>query len=104
VRISDQGVASATTNTTQQIGGAVSTALLNTFAASALASYVAHHPADPMAQANAALHSYATAYWWSAGFFAFGAVVTVLLFHGKNAGRPATDAAPPDGRIRAGSP
>jgi EmrB/QacA subfamily drug resistance transporter len=96
VRISDQGVASATTNTTQQIGGAVSTALLNTLAATALGSYLTHHPADPLAQANAALHSYATAYWWSAGFFAFGAVVTGLLFHGKNASRPATDAAPPE--------
>jgi EmrB/QacA subfamily drug resistance transporter len=80
VQMSDQGVASATANTSQQIGGSISTALLNTLAASAATSYAAHHLTDPLVQANAMLHSYATAYWWSASFFAAGAIVTVLLF------------------------
>jgi hypothetical protein len=40
--------------------------------------------------ANAALHSYATAYGWSAGFFAAGALVTVLLFRRKGASLPAS--------------
>jgi hypothetical protein len=89
VQMSDQGVASATANTTQQVGGSISTALLNTLAASAATSYAQHHPTDPLVTANAALHSYATAYSWSAGFFAFGALVTVLLFRRHRASLPA---------------
>jgi EmrB/QacA subfamily drug resistance transporter len=85
VRMTDQGVASATANTTQQVGGSISTALLNSLVAGAATRYALSHPTDPLVQANAALHSYATAYWWSAGFFAFGAIVTVLLFRRKAA-------------------
>ena len=36
--------------------------------------------------ANAAIASYATAYWWGAGFFAFGAVVAALLFRRRGQG------------------
>jgi MFS family permease len=39
----DAGVASALVNTTQQVGGSLGTALLNTFATSATASYIATH-------------------------------------------------------------
>jgi hypothetical protein len=95
VQMADQGVASATTNTTQQIGGSISTALLNTLAASAATNYAVHHLTDPSVQANAALHSYATTYWWSAGFFAFGALLTALLFRRKHASLPATAHAAP---------
>jgi EmrB/QacA subfamily drug resistance transporter len=96
VRMSDQGVASATTNTSQQIGGAISTALLNSLANSAAATYVAQRLGDPLAQADAALQGYHTAFWWSAGFYAVGAVVTALLFRRKDAGSvvPAPAAAP----------
>jgi EmrB/QacA subfamily drug resistance transporter len=90
VQMTDQGVASATVNTSQQVGGSISTALLNTLAVSAATSYAAHHSTDPLVTANAALHSYATAYWWSAGFFAAGALVTVLLFRRKRASLPAS--------------
>ncbi|WP_433179635.1 MFS transporter [Actinoallomurus sp. CA-150999] len=83
VQASDQGVASATVNTTQQVGGSVSTALLNTLATSAATRYAKHHLTDPQVKANAALHSFSTAYWWSAGFFAFAVLVTVLLFRRK---------------------
>ena len=88
VQMADQGVASATANTTQQIGGSISTALLNTLAAGAATSYAAHHLTDPLVRANATLHSYATAFWWAAGFFAFGAIVTVLLFRRNRASGP----------------
>jgi EmrB/QacA subfamily drug resistance transporter len=88
VRMSDQGVASATANTAQQIGGAISTALLNSLANSAAALYVERHLGNPLVQAYAALHSYSTAYWWSAGFFAVGTVVTGLLFRRRGAGEP----------------
>jgi EmrB/QacA subfamily drug resistance transporter len=89
VPMSDQGVASATANTSQQIGGAISTALLNSLANSAAAGYVAVHLGNPLVQADAALHSYSTAYGWSAGFFAVGTVVTGLLFRRRGAGEPA---------------
>jgi hypothetical protein len=65
--MSDQGVASATMNTTQQIGGAISTALLNSLVNAAAVTYAAAQPSDPLVQADAALHSYDTAFWWSAG-------------------------------------
>ncbi|MPY62112.1 MFS transporter [Streptomyces spongiae] len=83
VEAQDQGVASAAVNTTQQVGGSIGTALLNTLAASAATDYAKDHMSDPLVKANAALHSYEVAYWWSAGFFAFALIVTVLLFRGK---------------------
>ncbi|MDN0200143.1 MFS transporter [Streptomyces sp. S.PNR 29] len=92
VQASDQGVASASVNTTQQIGGSISTALLNTLAASAATDYAQDHLNDPLVKANAALHSYEVAYWWSAGFFAFAVIVTVLLFRSrKSASAPAEE-------------
>ena len=89
VPMRDQGVASATVNTAQQIGGAISTALLNTLATSAAAAYVALHLQDPLVQVDAALHSYVVAYWWAAGFYAAAALITVLLFRGNRNNRPA---------------
>ncbi|MCU1446898.1 MAG: Puromycin resistance protein pur8 [Cryobacterium sp.] len=75
------GVASAMVNTSQQVGGSIGTALLNTLAATAAADYVASHlPATAGVAAQAAVTSYATAYWWGAGFFAVGAVNAALLF------------------------
>ncbi|MFF8904731.1 MFS transporter [Streptomyces olivaceoviridis] len=101
VRASDQGVASAAVNTTQQVGGSISTALLNTLATSAATDYAKHHLSDPLVKANAALHSYTVAYWWSAGFFAFAVLVTVLLFRArKRASLPAEDA---EGQAQAGA-
>ncbi|MFM9442838.1 MFS transporter [Streptomyces acidiscabies] len=77
----DAGVASAAVNTMQQIGGSIGTALLNTLAASAATNYLdGRNAGDKLVQAHAALESYSTAYWWSAGFFAVGAVITLLLY------------------------
>jgi hypothetical protein len=56
VRSEDAGVASATVNTMQQVGGSVGTALLSTVAASATSSVTASHATDAMAQA--AVHGY----------------------------------------------
>ena len=83
VQASDQGVASAAVNTTQQVGGAISTALLNTLAATAATNYAKDHLTDPLVKAKAALHSYEVAYWWSAAFFAAAVIITVLLFRAK---------------------
>ena len=42
-----------------------------------------HHPATKLAlqtlETTATLHGYAVAFWWAAGFFAAGAIVTFLL-------------------------
>ncbi|MDO9396212.1 MAG: MFS transporter [Herbiconiux sp.] len=92
------GVASAMVNTSQQVGGSIGTALLNTLAATAAADYVSTHlPATSAVAASAAVHSYSTAYWWGAGFFFFGAVLTALLYrrrgHGVSLANPTGAAA-----------
>jgi EmrB/QacA subfamily drug resistance transporter len=75
----DAGVASAMVNTGQQIGGSIGTALLSTLAASAASSYgAAHRPAADLV-AQAAVHGYTTAFTWSAGIFAVGALASWLL-------------------------
>lgn len=95
------GVASAMVNTSQQVGGSIGTALLNTLAATAATNYVAANlPATVAVAAEAAVQSYAVAYWWGAGFFFTGAVVAALLFrrmgHGVSLANPhGTDAAAP---------
>lgn len=76
----DAGVASAMVNTSQQVGGSIGTALLNTLATSAAADYLAGRRPTPAAVAQAQLESYSTAYWWSAGFFAVGLLLTVILY------------------------
>jgi EmrB/QacA subfamily drug resistance transporter len=81
------GVASAMVNTSQQVGGSIGTALLNTLAATAATNYVAAHlPATPAVAMNAAIQSYAVAYWWGAGFFAFGAFLSAFLFRRRGQG------------------
>jgi len=81
----DQGVASATVNTMQQVGGSIGTALFNTEAASAAAGYARGHPRLPNLPAHAAVHSYNTAYVWAASFFTGGLLLTVFLYR---RGRP----------------
>jgi EmrB/QacA subfamily drug resistance transporter len=90
IHLDDAGVASATVNTMQQVGGSIGTALLNTLAASAASSYLVGKTSSPSVLAQAQLHSYSTAYWWSAGFFAFGALATVLLYR-KGRSVPSAD-------------
>jgi hypothetical protein len=63
--------------------------LLNTLATSAAAAYVAQHLQNPLVQVDAALHSYVVAYWWAAGFYAAGALITVLLFRRNRDNGPA---------------
>jgi len=81
------GVASAMVNTSQQVGGSVGTALLNTLAATAAANYVAANlPATQQVAADAAVASYSVVYWWAAGFYAFGAILAALLFRRRGDG------------------
>ncbi len=84
----DAGVASAMVNTTQQVGGSVGTALLNTLATSAVTSYLATRQPNPQVLSEAAVHGYTTAFWWSAGIFLVGAAVAAALLR---PGVPAID-------------
>ena len=91
----DAGVASATVNTAQQIGGSVGTALLSTLFADAVSAFAA--PAGTPAQlvaAEAAVHGYTVAFWWAAGILAAGAIVTALLFERGRASAHEPGAAP----------
>jgi disulfide bond formation protein DsbB len=90
VHHSDAGVASAMINTVQQIGGSVGTALLSSFAASAATDQMAGKTPTPQLAAEAALASYHTVFWWSAGFFLLAAIAAAVLF------RPGPLAVDPD--------
>jgi EmrB/QacA subfamily drug resistance transporter len=79
LRPHDAGVGSATLNTSQQIGGSIGTALLNTLAASAATAYLVGRVTDPANIKAAALHSYTTAFLWSSLIFLVGAVAAGLV-------------------------
>jgi EmrB/QacA subfamily drug resistance transporter len=90
VETRDAGVASALVNTMQQVGGSIGTALLSTIAASAATSYEQSHPG---ALGAAAVHSYTTAFWWSAAIFAAAGGITAVLLR-SGATQRAPEAAP----------
>jgi EmrB/QacA subfamily drug resistance transporter len=81
----DAGVASATVTVGQQLGASVGTALLNTIFTGAVTTYLAAHLTAarligrPALTALALAHGYDTAFWWTAGIFAAGAVVSGAL-------------------------
>ncbi|MGX7678072.1 MFS transporter [Jatrophihabitans sp. DSM 45814] len=78
----DAGVASAMLNTTQQIGGSLGTALLNTLYASAVTGFLASHVAavggEQQLQLQAYIHGYRVAFAVGAVLL-LGALVTVVL-------------------------
>jgi EmrB/QacA subfamily drug resistance transporter len=75
----DAGVASATLNTSQQIGGSLGTALLNTIFATAVAGAVAAHGHGPASLASAQVHGYHVGATFSAGVLAAAAVIAFAL-------------------------
>ena len=81
----DAGVASATVTVGQQLGASVGTSLLNTIFTAAVTSYTAAHLASARVIGRQALtglalvHGYDTAFWWTAGIFAAGAVIAGAL-------------------------
>lgn len=83
----DTGVASAMVNTSQQIGGSLGTALLNTVAATATATYAtAHTSLGDMVQPFAMTHGFTVAFKFSAGLLFLGAVVLFFFINiGKDA-------------------
>jgi EmrB/QacA subfamily drug resistance transporter len=87
----DVGITSATTNTSQQIGASVGTALLNTIAATATAAYLTTHARSSAVVAQATVHGFAVASAWAAGSLTLGAVVGGILINahpGRENDRP----------------
>lgn len=94
----DAGVASAVLNTAQQIGGALGTALLNTVAVTATASYFQANMIDPTDPANAGAvafgltDGFVAAFTWSAGFMILGAIIWVFMINADKDTLAANDA------------
>jgi hypothetical protein len=93
VRPADSGIASALVNTSQQIGGSVGTALLNTLATTAAASFARSHATAVAVLARATVHGNSVAFWAGAGVFAGGSVVCGLIVCGRTP-QPTPDADP----------
>jgi EmrB/QacA subfamily drug resistance transporter len=87
----DVGITSATTNTSQQIGASIGTALLNTIAATATAAYLVDHAHGPDVVARATVHGFAVASAWAAGSLVAAAVVGGILIN-ADPGRVAEEA------------
>jgi EmrB/QacA subfamily drug resistance transporter len=108
----DAGVASATVTVGQQLGASVGTSLLNTIFASAVTSYLAAHLVSARLIGRQALtglalvHGYDTAFWWTAGIFAGGAVIGGVLLRSGPLGRTGTpspaEAEAPTAQAKAG--
>jgi EmrB/QacA subfamily drug resistance transporter len=83
----DAGVASAVLNTSQQIGGSLGTALLNTLFAAAVTSFLtsnARSPQDVQRLAPAAfIHGYHVAFFWAAMLLAVAFLVTSVLINAR---------------------
>ena len=80
----DAGVASATVTAAQQVGSSLGTAVLNTIATAATASYLATHSFAP--RANALVAGFATAAWAGTAILVLAALVARVLV---SAPRPA---------------
>ena len=89
----DAGVAGATVNTMQQIGGSLGTALLSTLAVTATSTMLAGAPRTPELLARATAHGYTTAFWWSAALLAVGAVAAAALIKSTSAPAPVAEPA-----------
>jgi EmrB/QacA subfamily drug resistance transporter len=79
----DSGIASAMINTTQQVGGSIGTALLNTIATSVTASYLVDHGKSALVAGT--VHGYAVAYLAGASFLAVALVLTLLFVNAGSA-------------------
>ncbi|MFD3511881.1 MFS transporter [Streptomyces sp. NPDC058657] len=103
----DAGVASAMVNTSQQVGGAIGTALLSTVAVSATRDYALTHAGDGLpAQllgAQAAVHGYASAIWWAVGILVVSAGIAFTLITAGKPGMTTVSSGEGRGQGRTGS-
>ncbi|MFR9796094.1 MFS transporter [Streptomyces sp. MS06] len=83
----DSGVTSATVNTSQQVGGSIGTALLNTIATTSTTAYVAAHLQNPADRTRivreGTVHGYTVAIWWAAGIMLLAGLVAGLMVTAK---------------------
>ncbi|MEO7627029.1 MAG: MFS transporter, partial [Nocardioides sp.] len=90
----DAGVASAVLNTSQQIGGSLGTALLNTLFAGAVTSYFTDHPPGSPEESQqilplAFISGYHVAFFWGAGLFAAALLVSIIFINAHKEDIPA---------------
>jgi EmrB/QacA subfamily drug resistance transporter len=90
----DAGVASATVNTSQQVGGSIGVALLNTIVASATSSYLVTHGHSRLALAQASVHGITVGFTVGIGIFIAGAVVCAAVLAPGAPAPVAAEAAP----------
>ncbi|ABW13627.1 drug resistance transporter, EmrB/QacA subfamily [Parafrankia sp. EAN1pec] len=90
----DAGVASALVNTTQQVGGSLGVALLNTVYATAVSDYLGSHGTGAAAQRQAAIEGYTTSFVWSAVLVGIALVAVILLVRAGRDDVPAVDGVP----------
>ncbi len=93
----DAGVASAVLNTSQQIGGSLGTALLNTLFAGAVTAYFAANPVTDPSQAGATaklafIHGYHVSFFWGAMLLVCAFVAAAVFIKARKADIP-TEAA-----------
>jgi MFS family permease len=86
----EAGIASAMVNTSQQVGGSIGTSLLSTIYASAVVKYLTSHPRVPGLAVAAQVHGDTTAFWWAAGIFGLGFLLTLLIMPSQCEARSAT--------------
>lgn len=83
----DSGVTSATVNTSQQVGGSIGTALLNTIATTSSTAYISAHLTDPSKKAlivkEGVVHGYTVAIWWAAGIMLLAGLIAGLMVTAK---------------------
>ncbi len=85
----DTGAASALVNATQQVGGAVGTALFSTIYSSAVAGYLTGRTPGAAVQAQALLHGYTTAFAWASGVMLLAGVIALVLIRARAEDLPA---------------
>ncbi|NHC14918.1 MFS transporter [Motilibacter deserti] len=89
----DAGIASAVLNTSQQIGGALGTALLNTLYASAVTAYITDNAASPAdiarVQPDALVHGYHVAFVWGAVLLVAGLITAAVAIRAARHDMPA---------------
>jgi EmrB/QacA subfamily drug resistance transporter len=91
----DAGVASALLNTSQQVGGSLGTALLNTLYAGAVTSYLADNVgsgSQRQVTSDALLSGYHTAFFWGAMMLVLALITAVTLINAKKDDIPAEGA------------
>ncbi len=89
----DAGAASAALNATQQVGGSLGTALLNTIATSAITAYLtAHVPPNATTALQAQVSGYSQAFTWAAGLILLSALVSATFIKVNRSDLPSGDA------------